>query len=461
MPTTVTKTIGVTVRDYATHALWISGCPSNLVTADQIWAGKSDNDATFLVTTTINVNGITTDTTRYVNLDVDTGQGFASAGTPIGAALQSKGVLLTCATYGVITLQCSIGNFKLHNHQVTHTFNKAAYEYASSGTSDSLTENCIFESTERGVRIRYGTQRNCLSIVRTNSGNLGWDFDYYTGGTVANLTVVRPSGFTVGSNGFSSNSAITMKNCCVFGFSNFKGGGGGTFSGSNNATDLASVGFGSANVTSVAFSTATFKVVVDTNHDFRLVSGSALLDVGVADTTTIPAAVDAYGTSRPQGSAWDIGFHELIVAAGTTITLVQATWNWNKQLLIIDAKTFLTLIQKSWLWSVQLIQIGGTTNVTLIQKSWLWSTQLITADGKTFFTLIQKSWLWSTQLLTIDDKTFITLLSKTWQWGTQLLSFNIKTFITLPQKTWFWTGNQLPNLGSTVTPLLMLMGMGV
>lgn len=316
MPTTVNKTIGATGRDYATYALAISALPASLVTADQVWMFAAYNDGAFSYSTGLSIT-VTTDATRFIDWDVGAGQGFSSAGSPVGAAAQSRGVYLNCTGYAQTPLTITTNTFKLHNHQIVQTGggNRRALDYTSSGSNSSLTENCIFESPDFGPATRYGIIRNCLSIVRGNNSNEGWNFNYYVGGTVACITVARPTTYTPAGSGFKSDSAITMKDCASFGFTAFKSGGG-TFSGSNNGTDLASVGFGTSNTTSVGFSTATFVGVTNAASDFRLVTGSALLDVGATDTTTIPAAVDAWGTSRPSGSAWDIGFHEFVAAGG-------------------------------------------------------------------------------------------------------------------------------------------------
>jgi len=66
--------------------------------------------------------------------------------------------------------------------------------------------------------------------------------------------------------------------------------------------------------------TTTFHSLTDTDHftdttyDFTLKSGSDLLDAGTARGAVSELATDALGTSRPQGSGWDIGAIELEVA---------------------------------------------------------------------------------------------------------------------------------------------------
>ena len=51
------------------------------------------------------------------------------------------------------------------------------------------------------------------------------------------------------------------------------------------------------------------------NRDFRAKTGADILDAGTTDSTNVPNANDIAKTARPQGSAWDIGAWELVVAA--------------------------------------------------------------------------------------------------------------------------------------------------
>ena len=92
---------------------------------------------------------------------------------------------------------------------------------------------------------------------------------------------------------------------------------------SNNATDeaTATANMGANSVANVA--TSDFESVSSFDNpwtagaDFRLASGNTNLK----DAGTDPSGFsdDAFGTTRPQGSDWDIGYHELEVSSGTTI----------------------------------------------------------------------------------------------------------------------------------------------
>lgn len=61
------------------------------------------------------------------------------------------------------------------------------------------------------------------------------------------------------------------------------------------------------------YSATTSTLFVNATTDYHQNSSSPCLDTGVADTTDITTADDTFGTTRPQGTSWDIGPHELLV----------------------------------------------------------------------------------------------------------------------------------------------------
>lgn len=105
--------------------------------------------------------------------------------------------------------------------------------------------------------------------------------------------------FNYGSPYQSASGTPWLSTTCAFSAASFAG---------NAGTDAGGSVFG---ITGAA-TFVTF--LTDLNPAF----GASVLDVGTTDTTDIPAAIDAFGNSRPQGSAWDIGAVERLV--GTTVT---------------------------------------------------------------------------------------------------------------------------------------------
>lgn len=73
----------------------------------------------------------------------------------------------------------------------------------------------------------------------------------------------------------------------------------------NNGTDTGGSVYGITG-------SATF---VSATTDFHLKSGASIQNAGATDTTDIPGAIDIFNASRPQGTNWDIGAHELLVGS--------------------------------------------------------------------------------------------------------------------------------------------------
>lgn len=78
----------------------------------------------------------------------------------------------------------------------------------------------------------------------------------------------------------------------------------------SSTTLTGSVTLGSGNI----FNQTAAAQFVSPTTNFRLLASSAAIDSGFTDTADVPSATDIFGTSRPQGAAWDIGAHEYQVA---------------------------------------------------------------------------------------------------------------------------------------------------
>lgn len=320
MPTTVTKSIGSGGgRDYSTLQSWEDAAPANLVTSDQIWRGECYNDSEFSASgPTLTVAGSTVDSTRYKELTAASGQSFVDNASVQTNALrynQSNGVAIKCTNGYQWVIETTENHFKLSRVQVAAPDQKPAFRNATSSLSGVDLNQCILESagsSSNGVlMLRSGTGRNLLIVARGTGGN-GFDFNYVTSGTtLVNCTVVRPSSRTAAGTAFtSSSSGATIKNCAAFGFT--------TVMNSSHVTattcyteQTAPTGF-----TQVTYDTSTgsgFENTSDSTRDFRIKSTSALKDTGTTDSTNAP--IDIAGTSRPSGSAYDVGCWEYVAAA--------------------------------------------------------------------------------------------------------------------------------------------------
>jgi hypothetical protein len=329
MTTTVVKTIGST-GDYSTIALWFAACPANLVTADQIWQGQLQNQTFSGSGALVTFTGITTDATRYIELTCVAGASFAD-----NANVQTNALRYNTANGAAIT---GSGNYESNGPIIVNAQNNLRFtklQIAATGTQGQAIQNggaftpgtgvivdrCILESVSThadGTIINGGTgslAKNCLIINRAASGiSAIASVQGSTGNNYYNCTLASPR--AVASAAFAGNyGSNTIKNCGFFNATAAKSGSASpTYT--TCYTDIASPPSG---CTTTAFSTssgAQFQNITDGTHDFRIKTGSSLIDVGTTDSTNAPT--DIAGTSRPSGSAYDVGAWEYVSAAATS-----------------------------------------------------------------------------------------------------------------------------------------------
>lgn len=314
---TVTKSIGTTARDYSTLQAWEDALPANLVTDGNSQVGQCYNDSEFSGTTArLTISGETTDSTHTITLNCGSGQSFRDNANVLTNALrynQSNGVGIRSTGSTSICITVAANNVTLDGLQISGGDQGLAISGAS-----TVVQNCIIEalagySGPATVTVSgSGTVllRNSLVVMRL-AGFVGIrNTATNVTSTLANVTIVKPSDLTANSVVMTASQYCTfaVKNCAGFGFGTFSSGAG-TFSGSNNASDLA-IGFGTSNQASKTYANQ-FQNTADATRDFRLKTGANCIDNGATDTTNVPSATDIAGTSRPQGAAWDIGSWEL------------------------------------------------------------------------------------------------------------------------------------------------------
>ena len=318
MPTTVTKSIGTTGRDYSDWQTFFDAMPASLVAVDEAWVGEGYNDSEFALGTVLTLSGHTTDATRNITLTCGAGQSFRDNANKLTNALRynaSNGVAIRnnvtqyFPTLEIQTDFVTLTGLQIQGHPTSRPDNKAILNDQAAGSC--VMQDCILESWSGGleaVRWRSGTIRNCLIVQRASDANSnGLGFGYPGTIVCVNNTIVCPSDLTAGESAVTAaNGTTTITNCAMFGFAataNVDS----RFTGSNNAADV-TIGFGSSNQSGKTYANQ-FQDTADATRDFRLKTGADCIDNGVTDTTN--GTPDIVGTARPQGSAYDIGAWEL------------------------------------------------------------------------------------------------------------------------------------------------------
>lgn len=309
MPTTVVHSIGTSSRDYSTVNAWVAASPADLTVVDEIWRGECYNDSEFGPNFTI--SGITTDTTRYVELTTATGQSFQdNAGVRTNALTydQSKGVGFkhTPGDYSNAYL-ATMDNIHISKIQFTTLGVLTCLSVGTSlSTSASVLKDCIITNTHGSstggvLSIGGGTFINLFMLGYTNNNSSGGisEGGYAHGlATCIGCCVVKPSNVTAAGTAYQGShyQSMVMESCASFGYSTATSLV--SSSSQNNATDQASM-TGTGNQTSVTYNATTPFTQADSTGsiDFRPVAGTALAGNGFLDSTNAPN--DITGTSRP------------------------------------------------------------------------------------------------------------------------------------------------------------------
>jgi len=315
----ITSSIGTSSRNYSTIQAWEDSIPGSM--GSNSYVGECYNDSEFSVAgTVVTFAGSSTGASNTITLKCAAGQSFRDNANVQTNALrynQSNGVALKRTSYAGNAVEVQEDYVFLDGLQITHTLSGAVFYSNSTSYTHNVYSNCILSQSSGGGVIlasRAETWVNDLFIGGGSAGTAGVYLPYPGGVNFLNCTLVRPTSLSTSTTygwNIPAGSGVPIKNCATFGYNSMVNNSS-LFSGSNNCSDN-TIGFGTSNQQSKTYANQ-FVNTTASSGDFKLKSGADCIDNGATDSSASP---DIAGTTRPQGSAYDIGCWELVRAALT------------------------------------------------------------------------------------------------------------------------------------------------
>ena len=302
-----------------------SGTPTD---TGVIWQGQQKNEEFTGTGTQLAIAGSTSSAACYKEYTTVAGASFADNANKLTNALRynaSNGAAINGTSNGgtTVTITGAEDFARVTGMQITAT-GVAAMALSTIQATTQL-RSCIFEGTVTGTGTAIGVIQNaamafnCLIVLRATSADHIVSTANSSVSKWYNCTIVAADDLaTAPASVFKSGSAgaVLVQNCGLFAGADKP-----TTSGSATYTFTTCYGDDSTPATGITTATfsSEFQNVNDATRDFRLKAGAAELDTGTTDATNAPT--DIVGTTRPQGSAYDVGCWELVVAASVVPVL--------------------------------------------------------------------------------------------------------------------------------------------
>ena len=309
--------------DFTSIVTWESDQDGDLVSLDEQHTGEAFNDSGAYNEVVV-INGSTTDATRFMRLRAAAGEkhdgteatGARIRSTTFGAkqiSLQDDftqliGMELDCrGAIGSAQNCINMNNAKgiLVDKCIGYGATGTAVDFVGAGTGDdkNRVQNSFFwDGAGDGCRMRNHALLHNATFNNFSSEGI---IAYFTGvGIVVQNTIAMDNG---GSGDFDEQG----------GSGNFN-----TFNNNMSEDGTATTHGGSGNLANKTYADQFVSVSVG-SEDFHLKAGADAIDAG-KDLSGFAVPDDIDGETRPQGSAYDMGGDELLVAVGGVGSLVSS-----------------------------------------------------------------------------------------------------------------------------------------
>lgn len=309
--TTPATGAATTLRSFSSISSWAAGSPASLITKDWIWKGElyregagTNGEWTVTTKTTLYGSNIATDATRYPWLAAATGASFADNANKLTNALRynaANGVAIRMTgTDRVFEFANGITVY-FTGIQIKGSTANALFAFNAGGII-GLTQ-CLVCSDDTAPVLASIPQMRLVNSLFYNRGTVistsstarhfFYNCTFYTTSTADSLLFTNNSDGNIYNNAFFGGISVFTATTYLIG--------------SNNATNLASVGFGSSN--QVNLTTANqFQSITLGSEDFRVIAGSSLINNGIrqqAYTNDIDIIGSARSTTTPTIGAWE------------------------------------------------------------------------------------------------------------------------------------------------------------
>lgn len=312
--------------DYTTIESWADYAPTTLT---EVWRGLCLNQE---FSESFELSGSTSSASNYKELTTNAGASFidhASASTNALRYNASNGAAITSSSASQ-TIFLNENYARITKLQVRNTDTAYGSKVLRVSGTGARVEQCICENAS-GANVAseplniFGTGTVASSLIVQRASGANVIAGLVNGAIAVNCTFVVPSDLTAATNGVGGGySASTIKNCALFGVSNFYTGTAPTIS--DCYTDDPSPPSGSTGVTYSTSSGTYFENISDGTHDYRIKAGSSLIDNGTYDATNAP--YDIIGTAFGSGTT-DVGCWEIYTAPSFKVA-----WAINSNMVI-------------------------------------------------------------------------------------------------------------------------------